>query len=389
MRAAVIARWRRHWLLLVYVGSVILVGFQFAGRGAANNLKIFRWSFFHLLAGQDIYLHYPDLYFDVFKYSPTWALLFAPFALPPPAVGFFLWDLSAALVFYHAVQRLLPGPEARLALAITFFEFLAAMQHASSTNSVVAALVILAFVGLEEERQGLAAVCIGVGALMKLYPLAALIFALFHRRKVRFGVLVTTALALLIALPLLLTSPTALLAQWRSWGGVLAGDTRERGASVMQLMHHWIGVDWPNWPVQLTGTVLLLLPVALRRDRWRDPHFRRLVLCSVLLYSLIFNHQAEGPSTVVGFTGIAIWYAMSPRTPWRAIVMALAFVLVSVLHSGLLPWPLRRNVLAPLQLIPIACLLVWVVVQVELLAGRAPGAAPSQATRPPPLKTEA
>jgi hypothetical protein len=165
-------RLARHWLLVVYVGSVVLVGFQFGGRAIANNIKIFRWSFIHLVHAQDIYQAYPDLYYDVFKYSPTWAFLFAPFALPPPALGFFLWDLCAALLLYYAVQRLLPAREARLALALAFLEFLAAMQHASSTNTVVAALVILAFVALEDQQQGVAALAIALGALMKIYPLA-------------------------------------------------------------------------------------------------------------------------------------------------------------------------------------------------------------------------
>jgi Gpi18-like mannosyltransferase len=83
-----------------------------------------------------------------------------------------LWDLCAALLLYYAVQRLLPAREARLALALAFLEFLAAMQHASSTNTVVAALVILAFVALEDQQQGVAALAIALGALMKIYPLA-------------------------------------------------------------------------------------------------------------------------------------------------------------------------------------------------------------------------
>src|SRR2546430_1082491 len=102
------SRLRRYGGLARYVGSVVLVGFQFGGRTLANNLKIFRWSFFHLLGRQAIYAPYPDRYYDIFKYSPSWAMLFGPFALPPMAIGFFLWDLGAALLLYHAVQRLLP-----------------------------------------------------------------------------------------------------------------------------------------------------------------------------------------------------------------------------------------------------------------------------------------
>jgi hypothetical protein len=362
-------RWlARHWLLLVYIGSVVLVGFQFGGRAIANNIKIFRWSFFHLVHGQDVYQAYPDLYYDVFKYSPTWAFLFAPFAVPPPAVGFFLWDLCGALLLYYAVQRLLPAREARLALALAFLEFLAAMQHASSTNTVVAALVILAFVALEDERQWLAALAIALGALMKIYPLVALSFVMFYPRKGRFAAIFAAVLALLVALPLLVTPPAALAAQWRSWGGVLTEDAPTRAWSVMQLLHLSLGIDWPNWPQQLVGTVIMLAPLAVRGDRWAEPHFRRLFLCSLMLYCLLFNHQVERPSFVVGFTGIAIWYAMSPRTWLRTSLMALALIGVPLLHSGIVPWGIRREL--PLVWMVGPCLLVWLVIQLELLGGR-------------------
>jgi len=370
-------------VLALYLGSVVLVGFQFGGRTVANNLKIFRWSFFHLLGQQDIYAPYPDHYYDIFKYSPSWAMLFAPFALPPMAIGFFLWDLGAALLLYHAVQRLLPEREARLALAIAYLEFAAAMQHASNTNSVTVALIIMAFVALEQGRHVEAGIAVATGALMKVYPLAALTFGLFHGRKGRLAGAFAAALAALVALPLLVTPPAELLAQWRSWGRVLERDALEQGYSVMHLVDVWTGVVWPNWPQQLAGAALLLLPLALRRHQWGDSHFRRLFLCSVLLYVLIFNHEAEPPSFVVGFTGIAIWYAMSRHTAVRNALMGFAFVGVPLLHSELVPWSIRQHALAP-EVMIYPCVVLWLVLQVELFVWRGgPPLPPPPPPRPP------
>jgi hypothetical protein len=135
----------------------------------------------------------------------------------------------------------------------------------------------------------------------------------------------------------------------------------------MQLVHLSLGIDWPNWPQQLVGTVILLAPLARRRDRWGEPHFRRLFLCSLLVYCLLFNHQVERPSFVVGFTGVAIWYALSPRTGLRTALMALAFIGVPLLHSGIVPWSIRREL--PLAWMVGPCLLVWIVMQLELFRG--------------------
>src|SRR3989475_2132460 len=70
--------------------------------------------------------------------------------------------------------------------------------------------------------------------------------------------------------------------------------------------------SWPNWPLQAAGPPRLLLPVALRPDRWASLEFRRLFLCSLLVYSVLFNHASESPSFVVAYAGIVIWYVSSP-----------------------------------------------------------------------------
>src|SRR5260370_39748593 len=124
---------------------------------------------------------------------------------------------------------------------------------------------------------------------MKVYPAVVLMFAGFHVRKGGLAVTFAAVFGGLVALPLLVTPPATLWAQWRSWGQVVSGDTLERGFSVMQLLRHWTGPAWPDWPVQLAGTFVLLLPLALRRDRWPPLQFRPLHLCSGLVDCVLFN----------------------------------------------------------------------------------------------------
>ena len=74
----------------------------------------------------------------------------------------------------------------------------------------------------------------------------------------------------------------------------------------------------------------LLLPL-LHRERWADAHFRRGYLASLLVFVVIFNHQAERPSFVIAAAGVAIWFVQSPRDALR-----LALVLLSL--TGLRAW---------------------------------------------------
>src|SRR4029077_18963489 len=127
-------------------------------------------SFVHLRAGQDLYAAYPaeqgkeDR--DRFKYSPTAAMFFAPFALLPFVAGLFLWTALNALAVFFAVDRLIPGRDGTVALLIVFPALIAAVQSTSS-NGLIAALMVASFVALEGARYVRSSTAIAAGALMK------------------------------------------------------------------------------------------------------------------------------------------------------------------------------------------------------------------------------
>jgi hypothetical protein len=334
-------------------------------RRPRGNFEIFRAASRHLVTGQDLYARYPDELQDQFKYSPAFAVLFAPFAWLPWPLALFLWSALNALALFVAMERLLPPRAALAGLAFLLLEVVRAMQNAQS-NALVAALIILAYVALERGRAWRAAVAVALGAAVKIFPLAALSFALPRRRALRSG-LATAAVGVGLALlPLLVTPPVTLAAQYRSWRAIESSDTGERWFSVMELVHRWTGTDWPNWPVQLAGTLLLLAPLALRRDRWDDARFRLRYLCSLLLYVVLFNHQAERASYVIAFAGMTIWFVTEPRAAWRTALFGLAMVAIPLM-STVIPVPAAlKSQTAMLYRLALPALAVWVAIQVAL-----------------------
>ena len=360
-----IARPRR-LVLALYVASAALVTLQQAILGHSNNLSIFRSASLNLFAGRDLYAAHPEQHFDFYKYSPTFALLFAPLAYLPFALAFLCWSLLNGLLLWYALDRLLPEREATIALALLYLEVLLALQYGQS-NALVAALMILAFVAFEGRRQLGAALSITAGAAVKLFPLAALSLAVFHPRRLRFAAIFIAVLAAAVLLPLVAISPADLLAQYRSWHAIEAKDALRRGYSLMHYMEAWFGADWPNWPQQAAGTVLLLLPLALRSDQWNTLEFRRLFLCSLLVYSVLFNHASESPSFVVAYTGIVIWYTSSPPSRLRTAVMALTLAVMVVHDVDVVPRWVKHDILVPYRIKGIPCLVAWFVMQWELL----------------------
>ncbi len=70
-----------------------------------NNYLIFKQSFFHLIEHKDLFAFYPNEYYDLYKYTPTFALLMAPFAYLPNLAGLILWNiLNAFMLFMHSVN---------------------------------------------------------------------------------------------------------------------------------------------------------------------------------------------------------------------------------------------------------------------------------------------
>jgi len=166
----------RRLMLALYVASAALVTVQQAMLGHSNNLSIFRSASLNLLAGRDLYAAHPEQHLDFYKYSPTFALLFAPLAYLPFALAFLCWSLLNGLLLWYALDRLLPERQATIALALLYLEVLLALQYGQS-NALVAALMILGFVAFEGRRQLGAALSITVGAAVKLFPLAGLSLA--------------------------------------------------------------------------------------------------------------------------------------------------------------------------------------------------------------------
>src|SRR5437016_9096092 len=67
-------------VLALYIASAALVTVQQAILRHSNNVSIFRSASFNLFAGRDLYAAHPEQHFDFYKYSPTFAVLFAPVA---------------------------------------------------------------------------------------------------------------------------------------------------------------------------------------------------------------------------------------------------------------------------------------------------------------------
>ena len=355
-------------IVAIYIVIAIVISVQHTvGRANTNNFIIFRASFWHLLRGQDLYAWYLAEHWDLFKYSPTTALLLAPFAILPFGISLFCWTLLSALALTFSLLSLVPGRVGVVALLIVLLEAIGSMQMAQS-NTLVAALMILSVVALEHQRIAGGATAVIAGASIKLFPLGAGLFGLLTPMRWRHVAWCTLVGMVFLLLPLLVTSPALLQMQYQSWFVLQQHDATKTGMAwlggVIELA---LGHAIPHGPVQLFGVATILVAAWFARAKWDEPVIRRLMLASLLIFSVVFNHMAESPSFVIAFAGIGIWWASLPRERWRDILVVLIVLLGSVGGSDIVPRHIRAEWHDRIQLKAIVTLFGWVAVQYDLV----------------------
>jgi hypothetical protein len=366
------------WLVaLLWSGAIVAATVQQGVTSQNNNFRIFRAASRHLFAGLDLYAAYPAEHFDFYKYSPTFALLFTPFAYVPFAPAMLLWNALNAGALYVAIRLVLPRRPATIARAIVFLDMLGSLQNVQS-NSLVAALMVFTFAAYERHHTALGSLAAITGTYVKLFPIAGVSFAIFHPRKLRVAIAVVLGLVLFAVLPLLVTSPDGLLAQYASWRAIQATDSLNRGFTVMRMIELTTHAGLPNWPIQLAGVLILLAPVVVQRWRWHDWDLRRLYLCSVLVFCVIFNHQAESPTFVIALTGVAIWFASIPRpSRWEWAMLGFVVVFTILASSDLMPRSIQRDFFDRYRFKTVPLIVVWIELQRRLWWPRVREARPS------------
>jgi Glycosyltransferase family 87 len=329
-----------------------------------DNMETYRAAWLHLRAGAALYPT-DTSHRGFFIYSPAFAALVAPIVMLPLWLGILVWCALNAGILYVALGRLLPPADAFMARAIVSVEAFGSLQNLQS-NALVAGLMILAFVWIERAREWRAAFAIALGALIKIFPLSAATFGFLKPARLPrlIGALIATGVVLGV-LPVVFAGRSAAL--YGDWLTLQMVALPFRNYSVMELPKIWLGVSYPDWPIQLLATLVTLAPLA--RDVVReDARAHQVYLASVLLYCLLFNHAAESPSFVIGVAGMAVWYVTrrANHPAWSDAALILVMLCTVLPSSSAMPDTIYRNVFEPYHLKTVPLAIVWLAIQVEL-----------------------
>lgn len=337
-----------------------------------NNFIIYRNSFFHLINHQNLYGYFPAEQYDEFLYSPTFALLIAPFALLPKYVGVVVWCVFNACCVFWAIQKL-PDQFATGKVFISWFvlvELLTSIQNVQ-VNPLVAALFLLAFTAFEKKQVALASLCIVLSVYIKVFGILGASLFLIYPNRLKFIAWSILWTILIMALPLVVVSPSELMALYQNWFQSLTADHAKNmeDVSVMRLIAGLSGVELretTRFAIQVTAVGIFCLKY-LRWSAFANPSFRLYFLSSAMIWSIIFNHAAESSTYIIAILGVALWYQHSEQNTFNLVLVVLAFVLCSLSPTDIFPRVIRQSYIVPMALKALPCLLIYLKLEYDML----------------------
>ena len=371
-----------------------------------NNYIIFKQSFYHLIAQKDLYIHYPQEQYDLFKYPPTFALLFAPFSVLPDVVGYPLWTAINLLLPVVAIQKL-KGLSQRGKSVFSIILLLEGITSAlnSQSNGLMLGLLLLAFVALQQQSYTKAILFIWLTAFIKLFGLLFFALILFFPTAMKKSLWrIPVVFGLLFILPWPILGWEGLVTQYQSMFDLLAHD---HGFfvkySVMGWLKQWFAFQPDKNMMLVFGLIMQLLPLLVffvRYNLWQSnslaklnplilSKFRFLYAGSWLIWMVIFNHMAESATYVIAVGGAlliltSLYFKESPSDTkdnksgfWQIMksenskIWILGFVLLLLFTvlgpTDIYPKPLRFWIVEQAQLKAFPCIFIWVLSLVEFL----------------------
>ena len=363
------------WFLL---SALTVLSEVMRGATSINNYLVYKGVFEHLIACKNLYLAYPNEYFDLNHYGPVFGLLIAPFAMMPLFVGCFFWGMLNASFLYYAISRLNLSRNNTLVVLLICLIELQTSLHNVQYNPFIAALIILAFVHVREEKEWLAALFIAFGFLTKLYPIVGVLFFFFSDHKVRFVLWGMFWLVIFLILPVVLTSPQFLYQTYFDWSHSLIDKTVETklssmhggmgDISVMGLIKRAFKLwDMPSLWVVLPAFLFIITPLR-RVSLFKNNTYQLLYLACLLISTVIFSSSAESPTYIIAVTGVAVWW-ITQEKPYSAsnkVALIFAIVLTSLSATDLFPGYIKVHYVVAYALKALPCFVIWSIIIFQL-----------------------
>lgn len=370
-----ISDYRIIFVIYIIVAAITAFSKYKRGVGGYNNYLIFKGVFYNTLQEKNIFLQYPDLFFDSNHYGVFFSLLIAPFALMPDWLGCILWNVAVTMVFLYAIYKL-PFSDRKK----SFFAWLCLQEFITAAtyfqfNIALTGLLMLSAIYIYERKETKSAVAILIGTFVKVYGIVGLSAFFFIKNKFRFIISLIVIAILFFLLPMLISSPKFGVQSYFDWYTSLSEKNLSNQVLGNRQDYSLMGVvrrilqdaSISNLVFLIPGFIIFMTPY-LRISQYKNLSFQLMILASTLLFLVLFSSGSESPTYIIAVAGVMIWFLMQ-KTISKVDVGILIFVMIFTCFafSDLFPKSIKEEIFVKYSTKAIPCIVVWFRVMYELL----------------------
>ena len=309
-----------------------------------NNFLIFKNSFSHLIENKNLYEYYFKEYADLYKYSPTFALIMSIFKYFPDSLGLVIWNSLNIFVLYYALYstKSVDPSKKIIILMYVMFELILSTQN-SQSNVLLAGLTIIAFNMLEKGKNTQATLFIVLGTFIKIYSIVGCLLLLLYPNKLKSTLSLAVWLILLFLLPLLVVDFPDLIWQYKNWYALLKTDQNDSiGTSLYAFTQFVLPFNSFKLITLALGTIVLFTPL-LKFKLFASQQFRLQYMALILIWMVVLNYKAESSTYVIAMTGIGIWFFSSKKSKINTILAVLTLLFTSIWFTDIVPSSIKNN----------------------------------------------
>lgn len=325
-----------------------------------NNYIIFKNSVFHLFQNSDLYKSYPNEHYDLFKYTPTFTLIFAFFAYLPNYLGLLFWNILNVFLPLIGIHRLFGLSKYKGLFSIVFIPEILTSVLNSQSNGIILGLLLLAFAAIQKENTYWASFYILLTVFIKLFGGLFFVLFLVYPKQLKKAVLFSIPVFLLLFfLPSVWIGTQSLFEQYASFLNLLKNDSQQFVKySVMGWLNSWFQFYPSKNTIIAVGLMLQLLPLIMLKS-WNNQS-KIIYAMSILIWMVIFNHMAESATFIIAVGAILVALSTFDKIPnFLWILLIFMFLTTELGPSDIYPKELRTWIVDKAQLKVFPCILFW------------------------------
>lgn len=334
-----------------------------------NNYIIFKNSSFHLLGQLNLYASYPSEQYDLFKYTPSFALFFGLFTALPNALGLFIWNLiNVGLPLLGFSQLLGLNKKIKPILLLLLIPEMLTSVLNSQSNGLILGLMLLALASIQRGNTLRAVVFICITGFIKLFGIALFAVFLLYPNQLKKAVIQAFVITLvLFGIPLIVTPFDTLLQQYVNYFDLLKND----GSifvkySVMAWLNTWFHFNLNKNIVLIIGLIIQMIPLFFPSDFLK----RNSIVygLSWMIWVVIFNHMAESATFIIAVGAIMAFLSMRDKiSSYHLLAFLLLFFLTELGPSDIYPRFMRIWIVDTAQLKVFPCIVFWIFTLFEMI----------------------